>query len=452
MKLSVVGIGPGGPDHILPLAARVIGEADTVIGYRYYLQFVEHLLQPGCTVLGNGMMEEEERARMAVSACAPGRHVVVVSSGDAGIYAMAALVYEHVSTLGAEGEAIELQTIPGISAFLAAGARLGAVLGHDFCCISLSDLMTPWRMIERRIEAAAAGDFVTALYNPRSQRRGWQIERCREIFLAHRAPDTQVAIVRQVTRPEESVTLTTLATLDTGLVDMFCLVLIGNSETFRYRDFLVTPRGFRTRKPTTGPAIQQESFRLIGARLERSDLDPADVEVVTRVIHTTADFDYEQLYLSQGSPVPQWHAYLAGGGTVVTDVTMVQSGVSQEFVRRYGIELRCCLNEPDAVALAEAEGLTRAQAGMRLAMARHPEALFVVGNAPTALGELCDGLQGGSFRPAGVIAAPVGFVNVVESKLRLQHVATVPIVVIRGNKGGSGVAAAIVNATCAWAG
>ena len=112
MKLSVVGIGPGGPDHILPLAARVIGEADTVIGYRYYLQFVEHLLQPGCTVLGNGMMEEEERARMAVSACAPGRHVVVVSSGDAGIYAMAALVYEHVSTLGAEGEAIEAADDP----------------------------------------------------------------------------------------------------------------------------------------------------------------------------------------------------------------------------------------------------------------------------------------------------------------------------------------------------
>lgn len=452
MKLSVVGIGPGAADHILPLAARVIGEADTVIGYRYYLQFVEHLLRPGCTVLGNAMMEEEERARMAVQACAPEQHVVVVSSGDAGIYAMAALIYEHVSTLGAQGEAIELQTIPGISAFLAAGARLGAVLGHDFCCISLSDLMTPWRVIEQRIEAAASGDFVTAIYNPRSQRRFWQIERCREIFRALRSPDTPVAIVRQVTRPEESVVLATLATLDTSSVDMFSLVVIGNGETFRYRDFLITPRGFSTRKPTTGAAIQQESFRLIRARLQRSDLAPGDADVVVRVIHTTADFDYEQLYLSQGEPVPQWHAYLAAGGVVVTDVTMVQSGVSQEFVRRFGITVQCCLNAPDAVALAEAEGITRAQAGMRLAMARYPAALFVVGNAPTALNELCDGLQAGTFRPAGVIAAPVGFVNVVESKLRLQHVANVPVVIIRGNKGGSGVAAAIVNAACAWAG
>jgi precorrin isomerase len=131
---------------------------------------------------------------------------------------------------------------------------------------------------------------------------------------------------------------------------------------------------------------------------------------------------------------------------------MVQSGVSKEFVRRFGLDVQCCLNEPDAVALAEAEGLTRAQAGMRLAMVRHPDALFVVGNAPTALHELCDGLQGGIFRPAGVIGAPVGFVNVVESKLRLQHVTMVPAVIIRGNKGGSGVAAAIVNAACAWEG
>jgi precorrin isomerase len=248
------------------------------------------------------------------------------------------------------------------------------------------------------------------------------------------------------------VTLATLATLDTAAIDMFSLVVIGNGETFRYRDFLVTPRGFLARKPGTGSAIQQESFRLIRERLVRDDLSPADVSVAVRVIHATADFDYEQLYLAVGGPIPLWRAFLGGGGTVVTDVTMVQSGVSKEFVRRFGLDVVCCLNEPDAVALAEAEGITRAQAGMRLAMARHPEALFVVGNAPTALHELCDALQGGAFRPAGVIAAPVGFVNVVEAKLRLQHVSTVPAVIIRGNKGGSGVAAAIVNAACAWDG
>jgi len=451
MKLSVVGIGPGGADYILPLAARVLAEADTVIGYKYYLQFVQHLLRPGCTVVGNAMMEEEERARLAVEACAVGRHVVVVSSGDAGIYAMAALVYEHVSQFGERGLEIELQTIPGISAFIAAGAKLGAVLGHDFCCVSLSDLMTPWRSIERRLEAAAEGDFVTSLYNPRSQKRTWQIERARELFLRHRRSDTPVALVRQITRPEERIILTTLATMNPADIDMFTVVVIGNAETFRYRDFLVTPRGFSSRKPVTGPGIQQESFRLITEKLTRVDLSFADRSVVVRCIHTTADFEYENLYQALGDPLPHWHDYLVGGGTIVTDVTMVQSGVSKEFIRRFGIQVHCCLNEPDAIALAEAEGITRAQAGMRLAMTRYPEAIFAVGNAPTALNEISDGLQRGDFSPAGVVAAPVGFVNVVESKLRLQHLcASVPSVIIHGNKGGSGVAAAILNAACAW--
>ncbi len=451
MKLSVVGIGPGGADYILPLAARVLGEADTVIGYKYYLQFVQHLLRPGCEVVGNAMMEEEERARLAVAACAPDRHVVVVSSGDAGIYAMAALVYEHVSALGERGAAIELQTVPGISAFLAAGGKLGAVLGHDFCCISLSDLMTPWRTIERRLEAAAQGDFVTTLYNPRSQKRTWQLERARELFLRHRSPDTPVALVRHVTRPEERIFHATLATCPAAEVDMFTVVVVANAETFRYRDFLVTPRGFSSRKPTTGPAIQTESFRQIAERLTRTDLPPADRSAVVRCIHTTADFEYERLYRALGDPLPRWHDYLAHGGMVVSDVTMVQSGVSKEFVRRFGLEVHCCLNEPEAVELAKAEGITRAQAGMRLAMARYPRALFAVGNAPTALNELCDGLAADTFLPAGIVAAPVGFVNVVESKLRLRHLGTaVPAVIIEGNKGGSGVAAAIINAACAW--
>ncbi|HOG92129.1 MAG TPA: precorrin-3B C(17)-methyltransferase [Opitutaceae bacterium] len=450
MKLSVVGIGPGGADYILPLAARVLGEADVVIGYKFYLQFVQHLLRPGCEIVGNAMMEEEERARLAVAACAPDHHVVVVSSGDAGIYAMAALIYEHVASLGNQGAPIELQTIPGISAFLAAGGKLGAVLGHDFCCVSLSDLMTPWRTIERRLEAAALGDFVTTLYNPRSQKRTWQIERARALFLRHRSPDTPVALVRQVTRPEERILHSTLAEFPAGEVDMFTVVVIGNAETFRFRDFLVTPRGFSSRKPVTGPAIQQESFRLIADRLTRTDLSPADRSAVVRCIHTTADFEYERLYHTHGDPLPRWHDYLARGGTIVSDVTMVQSGVSKEFVRRFGLQVHCCLNEPEAVELAQAEGITRAQAGMRLAMARHPGALFAVGNAPTALNELSDGLQSGTFRPAGVIAAPVGFVNVVESKLRLRHLGVdVPCVIIEGNKGGSGVAAAIVNAACA---
>ena len=146
MKLSVVGIGPGGADYILPLAARVLGEADVVIGYKFYLQFVQHLLRPGCEIVGNAMMEEEERARLAVAACAPDRHIVVVSSGDAGIYAMAALIYEHVASLGAQGESIELQTIPGVGVVPALASRFSAPLEGSFTVSDGSPLDTVIRI------------------------------------------------------------------------------------------------------------------------------------------------------------------------------------------------------------------------------------------------------------------------------------------------------------------
>ena len=219
MKLSVVGIGPGGPDYVLPLAEEVLADADIVIGYSYYFQFIEHLLKPECESIGKELTEEEARAELAVNKCEPGIHVVVISSGDAGIYAMASLVYQYASNHLEKD--IELQTIPGISAFIASAGKLGAPLGHDFCCISLSDLMTPWTTIEKRIQAAATGDFVTSLYNPRSKKRFWQLERLKEIFLQYRSPQTPVAIVRQVTRPDEHITLTTLQKLDPGQVDMF---------------------------------------------------------------------------------------------------------------------------------------------------------------------------------------------------------------------------------------
>jgi precorrin-3B C17-methyltransferase len=444
MRLSVVGIGPGGSDYILPIAQQVLADADIVIGYSYYFQFVQHLLKPDCECIGKDLTEDEARAVLAVDSCAPGKHVVVISSGDAGIYAMASLVYEYASKH--PEKQVDLQTIPGISAFIASGAKLGAPLGHDFCTISLSDLMTPWTTIEKRIQAAAIGDFVTSLYNPRSKKRFWQLARFKEIFLQHRSPATPVAIVRQVTRPEEQITLTNLQDFDIEQVDMFSLVMVGNSQTYQFKNFLVTPRGYLARKPHTGQEIQDESFRQITENLQRTDMDPADRWAVIRCIHTTADFEYEDLYLSNNNAITQWHEYLRNGGTIVTDVTMVQSGITKEFINRYNTPVYCYLNDPATAPLAEKENLTRSQAGMRIAIEKHPDALFVVGNAPTALFELCDQLQNGSFKPAGIIGAPVGFVNVVESKLKLQSMRQIPYVIIRGRKGGSNVAASIVNA------
>lgn len=444
MKLSIVGIGPGGAGYILPVAQQILADADAVIGYHYYFGFIQHLLKASCECIGKELTEEEARAELAVHKCEPGKHIVVISSGDAGIYAMASLVYQYASTL--DGSEIELQTIPGISAFIAAAGKLGAPLGHDFCCISLSDLMTPWSIIEKRIQAAAIGDFVTSLYNPRSKKRFWQLERFKELFLQHRGVDTPVAIVRHVTRNDEQIIHTTLKEFNTEQADMFSLVMIGNSQTYRYKDFMITPRGYLSRKPYSGQEIQEESFRQIVSQLKRSDHTPEDQWAILRCIHTTADFEYEDLYVSTQHALSGWHQYLKNGGTVVTDVTMVQAGITKTFLNKYNTQVHCYLNHESAEALAEKEGLTRSQAGMRIAIEKHPTALFVIGNAPTALFELCEQLQENAFQPTGIIATPVGFVNVIESKLKLQAIKKVPYVIIRGRKGGSNVAASIVNA------
>lgn len=445
MNLSIVGIGPGDANYLVPIAADVLKISDIVIGYHYYFQFINHLLKPDCLCIGKELSEEEQRAILAVESCAPGKHVTVISSGDAGIYAMASLVYQVASTR--DDKPIEIQTYPGISAFIASAAKLGAPLGHDFCCISLSDLMTPWSTIENRIRAAAIGDFVTSLYNPKSKKRYWQLKRFREVFLQFRSPDTPVAIVKQVTRPDEQVTIGTLKDIDLESVDMFSLVMIGNSQTYRFKDFLITPRGYHSRKPQTGDEIQKESFRQIEINLTRNDCSYEDQWAIIRCVHSTADFDYELLYKSNKDAITRWHDYLIAGGTIVTDVTMVQSGISKSFVSTYQNQVICLLNDPKVPALAEKENLTRSQAAMRIAIQEYPTALFVVGNAPTALFEICDQLaENIAFKPAGIIGTPVGFVNVVESKLKLQTFDDVAYVVIEGRKGGSNVAASIVNA------
>lgn len=443
MKISVVGIGPGNKEYILPIAQRVIAEADVLIGYSYYFQFVEHLINPQAECLGKDLSEEEARAELAIEKAKENKHVVVISSGDAGIYAMASLVYEAVSKSGLE---IELETIPGISAFVAGAGRLGAPIGHDFCCISLSDLMTPWSTIEKRIQGAAMGDFVTSLYNPRSKKRHWQLDRLREIFLEHRKPDTPVALIRQVTREEENITLTTLEDLDTSLVDMFTLVMIGNSQSYQFKNFIVTPRGYFQRKPLTGEEIQQESFREIQGQLKRKHKSLSDQWAVIRCIHTTADFEYEDLYYSTENAVGSIYGFLSKGGEIVTDVTMVQAGISKHLLAKFNNQVFCHLNDEETLALAKSENITRSQAGFRIAIKKHPEALFVVGNAPTALFEIGQAIESGLCSPAGIIAAPVGFVNVIESKLRIKSASKFPTIIIEGRKGGSNVAASLVNA------
>jgi len=238
--LWVVGLGPGDESLLAPAARRALEEAEIVVGYRGYLALVAHLLQ-GKEVEAFPLGAEMERAQRALTLAASGRRVALVSSGDAGIYGMASPLLE----LWTEREGgPDVQVVPGVPALAAAAALLGAPLGQVFAVVSLSDILTPWEAIARRLEAAAIADFVIVLYNPRSGRRTWQLQEARRILLEHRSPGTPVGVVRRAYREGQQVHITTLGELDAGQVDMETLVIVGNSQTRAGRGRLVTPRGY----------------------------------------------------------------------------------------------------------------------------------------------------------------------------------------------------------------
>lgn len=243
-QLWLIGTGPGSLEQITPAARSAIAQADVVIGYSLYVDLVSPLLRPGQIVETSPITQERQRGDRAIDLAQWGLTVAVISSGDCGIYGMAGLVMEQLQQRGWNGKTPKVQVFPGITALQAAAARIGAPLMHDFCAISLSDLLTPWQVIEKRLTAAAAADFVTAIYNPRSQTRTQQIATAREIFLQHRKPDTPVALVRSVYRPDEQITLTTLGELNVEAIDMLTVVLIGNHSTRQHGDWLITPRGY----------------------------------------------------------------------------------------------------------------------------------------------------------------------------------------------------------------
>ena len=464
-KIIIAGLGPGSPEDMTPAVIDALKEADVVVGYKYYFRFVEPYVKPACQCVDTGMKRERERAEQAFQLAETGQTVVVVSSGDAGIYGMAPLLYEMQreradSKSATDGSDIEIIVLPGISAFQKAASLLGAPIGHDFCIISLSDLMTPWEVIERRIRAAATGDFVTAVYNPKSHGRYWQLYRLQELFLQERAADTPVGYVRQAGRPDQKVTLTTLGALDPEDIDMFTVVLIGNSQSYMTDGKFVTPRGYyRQEAPSSegvGRSIMTESFRTIASELKRQDYPLDHKWALLHAIHTTADFDMEQiLYTDPGAVETIYNKVRACEvKTIVTDVTMVTSGIRKGALQRLGIEAKCYLNDPRIPELInqhasredQGTGLTRTQAGIRLAVEDHPDAIFAFGNAPTALMELCDLIRQGKAKPAGIIAAPVGFVHVRESKHMVKPFRDIPKIIVEGRKGGSNLAATLCNA------
>ena len=448
-KIIIAGIGPGSQEDITPAVLNAVRGADAIVGYKYYFQFIQQYVPEGCECIDTGMKKERERAEHAFELVEQGKTVVVISSGDAGIYGMTPLIYEMKRERKSN---IEIISLPGISAFQKAASLLGAPIGHDLCTISLSDLMTPWDVIERRIKAAAVGDFVTAVYNPKSNGRYWQLYRLVELFLQQRSGDTPVGYVRQAGRDEQEIKVTTLADFNPEDVDMFTVILIGNSQSYISDGQIITPRGYYRERDDQdlkpGQQIMIESFRTIESELRNKDIPLDHKWALLHAIHTTADFEMERILYTDDKAVETIYNKIANGKlkTIVTDVTMVTSGIRKGALTRLGIEVKCYLSDPHVVEMATAQGITRTQAGIRLAVEEHPDALYAFGNAPTALMELCDLIRKGKAHPAGIIAAPVGFVHVRESKHMVKPFKDIPKIIIEGRKGGSNLAATLCNA------
>ncbi|MFE9628892.1 precorrin-3B C(17)-methyltransferase [Streptomyces sp. NPDC006527] len=238
-RLAVVGLGPGARDLLTPRATAELRRASVLVGLDQYVDQIRDLLRPGTRILESGLGAEEERARTAVAEARRGQAVALIGSGDAGVYAMASPALAEAS------DDIDVVGVPGVTAALAAAALLGAPLGHDHVSISLSDLHTPWEVIERRVRAAAEADIVVTFYNPRSRGRDWQLPKALAILAEHREPSTPVGVVRNASRPDGTCRVTTLAALDPATVDMMTVVTVGNTATRTIAGRMVTPRGYR---------------------------------------------------------------------------------------------------------------------------------------------------------------------------------------------------------------
>jgi len=243
-KITVVGLGPGAGEDLTGRACRAIEEADLVVGYTAYIALIRDQF-PDKEMTSTGMKKEVDRCRMAVSAAAEGKTVAMVCSGDSGVYGMAGLVYE----VAREFPPVDIEVVPGITAACGGASVLGAPLTHDFAVISLSDLLTPWEKIERRLELAAQADFVVCLYNPRSHGRADYLQKACDILLRHKRADTVCGFVQNIGRPGQRAVLLPLGELrDNTEVDMFTTVFIGNSQTAVLNGKMVTPRGYLQRE------------------------------------------------------------------------------------------------------------------------------------------------------------------------------------------------------------
>jgi precorrin-3B C17-methyltransferase len=470
-QLFLIGLGPGSPELLTPEASEALRVAEVVVGYRGYLERIADRLGEK-EVRQFALGQEVERAEMALRLAESGRRVALVSSGDIGVYGMGGVALELAASRGTSADVV---TVPGITAALAAAARLGAPLAHDWACISLSDLLTPWPVIARRLRAAADADFVVALYNPRSRARADHLRRAAECLLGDRSTAIPVGVVDNAYREHERIEVITLFDLLTERVDvgMFSMVIVGNSRTFVARDWMITPRIYaakriegRTNAPppafpspapprdkggsggvcsaSIGDQIMAQSLGIIDRELGPEPSDPPTRAILRRAIHATADFDFAHSFRFSPEAIVRALEALRASATILTDVEMLRAGVRRDLAGPLGVRVCCGLNSSTG---DETTGLTRSAAGLRRTFRTLGDGVVVaIGNAPTALDEALRLVESESWRPACLIGIPVGFVGVEESKRRLMEQDRVPYITSVGRKGGTAVTAAVVNA------
>ena len=248
-KLYIVGVGPGHHDHMTFRAQQVISESDTIVGYETYVNLVQDLIA-GKTVHRYAMTQEVERAHQCIDLAKSGKIVSLVSSGDPGIYGMAGLIYETLAESGWNPkDDLQVEIVPGVSALNSCASIIGSPLMTDFAVVSMSDLLVPWEVIAKRVEAAAQGDFVIVIYNPASQKRIHQLQDTRKVLLKYRKPTTPVAIIKGAYRESETIVMTDLENLPnhSEQLGMISTVIIGNSSTYTYKDLMINPRGYKSK-------------------------------------------------------------------------------------------------------------------------------------------------------------------------------------------------------------
>lgn len=248
-KLYIVGVGPGHHDHMTFRAKQVIEESDTIVGYETYVNLVEDLIE-GKEVHRYAMTQEVERAHQCIDLAKSGKIVSLVSSGDPGIYGMAGLIYEMLAEERWDRKTgLFVEIVPGVSSLNSCAALVGSPLMTDFAVVSMSDLLVPWEIIVKRVEAAAQGDFVIVIYNPASKKRIHQLQDTRKILLKYRSPNTPVAIIKGAYRESQEVVLTDLENMEnhSDKLGMITTVIVGNSSTFRYDDLMINPRGYTSK-------------------------------------------------------------------------------------------------------------------------------------------------------------------------------------------------------------